>query len=128
MILRCPNGQAREYPQVYRFQEVALEVNYWRSRLLLGIFATARPALLEDHPHCEELGSIVEDLNLYTLHVHPLFAQDNANLYDRIERELTGTSYSSAIILFRCARNGKSAMDAVISQFSGNAVWELRIK
>ena len=90
--------------------------------------ATARPALLADHPDCEELGSIVDELNLYTSHVHPLFAQENANLYDRIERGLKGTSYLSAIIPFRRARNGKVAMDDVVSQFSGNVVWELRIK
>ena len=28
--------------------------------------ATARPALLADHPHYKELGSILEELNLYT--------------------------------------------------------------
>ena len=54
--------------------------------------ATARPVLLAYHPHCGELGSILEELNLYTSHVHPLFAQDNANLYDGIERGLTSTS------------------------------------
>ena len=83
---------------------------------------------MADHPHCEELGSIVEELNLYTSHIHPLFAQDNANLYDRIERGLMGTSYSSAIIPFRRARNGKAVMDVVVSQFVGKVVWELRIK
>ena len=41
---------------------------------------------------------------------------------------MTGTSYFSAIIPFCRARNGKSAMDAVVSQFAGKAVWELRIK
>ena len=41
---------------------------------------------------------------------------------------MTGTSYSSAIISFRRARNGKADMDAVVSQFAGKAVWELRIK
>ena len=89
---------------------------------------TASPALLADHPHCEELGSIVEEINLYTSHVHPLFAQDNANLYDWIERGLTGTSYSSSIIPFRFACNGKAAMDAVVTKFAGKEVWELRIK
>ena len=32
--------------------------------------ATTRPALLADHQHYEELGSIVEELNLYTSHGH----------------------------------------------------------
>ena len=60
--------------------------------------ATKTPALLADHPYYKELGSIVEELNLYTLHVHPLFAQDNTILYDQIEWGFTGTSYLSAII------------------------------
>ena len=94
----------------------------------MDIRATIRPALLVDHPHCKELGSNVEELNLYTSHVHTLFAQDNANLYARIEQGLKGTSYSSAIIPICRAHNDKAAMDSVVSQFSGKAVWELRIK
>ena len=52
----------------------------------------------------------------------------DGNVYDSIERTLTGTSHSSVIIRFRHTRNGKVEMDALVSQFAGKVVWENRIK
>ena len=49
-------------------------------------------------------------------------------MYDKIERALTDTSHLSAIIRICCTRNGKGAMDALVSQFSGKLIWESRIK
>ena len=49
-------------------------------------------------------------------------------MYARIERELTSTYHSSAIIRFFRTHDGKEAMDALVSQFSGKVVWEIRIK
>ena len=90
--------------------------------------ATARPDLIAHQPHSADYGPITEELAALTSHYHPLYAQDNGNVYDRIERAFTGTSHSSAIILFRHTRDGKGAMYALVSRFSGKVVRESRIK
>ena len=77
--------------------------------------AITRPDLIAHQPQPADYGSITEELAALTLHYHPLYAQDNGRVYDRIERALTGTSHSSAIIRFRCTRDGKGAMDALFS-------------
>ena len=85
--------------------------------------ATTRPDLIAHQPHSADYGSITEELAALTSHYHPLYAQDNGNVYDRIERALTGTSHSSSIIRFCRIRDGKGAMDALVSQFSGKVIW-----
>ena len=90
--------------------------------------ATARPDLIAHQPHSADYGSITEELAALAPHYHPLYAQYNGNMYDRIEIALTGNSHSSAIIRFRRTRDGKGAMDALVSQFSRKVVWEIRIK
>ena len=90
--------------------------------------ATARPDLIAHQPHLDDYGSITEELAALTSHDHPLYAQNNGNVYGRIEKALTGTSHSCAIIRFRRTRDGKGAMDALVSQFYRKVVWEIRIK
>ena len=90
--------------------------------------ATARPDLIAHQPHSADYGSIIEEIAALTSHDNPLYAQDNGNVYERIERSLTGTSHSSAIIRFRRTRDGKGEMDALVSQFYRKVVWEIRIK
>ena len=90
--------------------------------------ATARPELITHHPHSADYSSITEEIAALPSHYHPLYAQDNGNVYDRIERALTGTSHFSSIIRFRCTRDGKGAMYALVSQFYGKVVWKSRIK
>ena len=90
--------------------------------------ATARTDLIAHQPHSADYGSTTKELAALTLHDHPLYALDNGNVYNRIERALTGTSHSSAIILFRRTRDGKRAMDALVSQFARKVVWEIIIK
>ena len=81
--------------------------------------ANAQLDLIAHQPHSADYGSITEELAALTSHYHPLYAQDNGNMYDRIERALTGTSHSSDIIRFRRTCDGKGAMDALVSQFAG---------
>ena len=59
---------------------------------------------------------------------HPLFKNDNNNVFNRMERALIGTPYASTIVLFRKARDGNKAMAAIISLHAGKDVWEKRIK
>ena len=90
--------------------------------------ATKRPDLIAHQPHLADYGSITEEFYALTSHDHPLYAQDNGNMYDRIERALRGMSHSSTIIRFRHTCNGKGAMDALVSQFDGKVIWEIIIK
>ena len=90
--------------------------------------ATARPDLIAHQPHSDDYGSITKELAALTSHYHPLYAQDKGNVYNRIERALTGTSHLSAIIRVRRTLDGKGAMDPLVSKFSGKVVWEIRIK
>ena len=90
--------------------------------------ATARPDLITHQLHLFDYGSITKELAAIKLNDRPLYSQDNGNVYDRIERAFTGTSHTSAIIRFRRTRDGKGEMDALVSQFYGKVVWEIRIK
>ena len=45
---------------------------------------TASPDLIAHHPHSDGYGSITEKLASLTSHDHPLYAQENGNMYDRI--------------------------------------------
>ena len=44
----------------------------------------AIPDLIAHQPHLADYGSITEELASLTSHDHPLYAQDNGNVYDRI--------------------------------------------
>ena len=77
--------------------------------------ATEWTDLISHQPHLADYGSITTELAALTSHYHPLYAQDNGNVYNRIEISLTGTSHSSSIIRFRCTPDGKGAMDALVS-------------
>ena len=46
---------------------------------------------------------------------HPLFKNDNNNVFDRMERALIGTPYPSTIVRFRKAQDGNKAMAAIVS-------------
>ena len=59
---------------------------------------------------------------------HPLFKNDNNNVFYRMERELIGTPYSSTIVRFRKAQDGDKAMASIVSQHAEKYVWEKRIK
>ena len=87
-----------------------------------GSKETARPDLITHQTHWDDYGSIIEELDALTSHHHPLYAQNNGNVYDRIEGALMGTSHSSTIIRFCCTRDGKEEMDVLVSQFSGKVV------
>ena len=64
---------------------------------------TSRPALATNQPHSEEYGSVESELVKLLSWNHPLFKNDNNNVFYRMERELIGTPYASTIVLFRKA-------------------------
>ena len=87
-----------------------------------------RPALATNKPHSEEYGSVESDLVELLSWNHPLFNNDNNNVFDGMERALIGTPYASTIVRFCKARDGNKAMAAIVSHHFGKDVWEKRIK
>ena len=71
---------------------------------------TSRPALATNQPHSEEYGSVESELVKLLSWDHPIFKNDNNNVFDRIERALIGTPYASTIVRFCKARDGNKAM------------------
>ena len=53
-------------------------------RKLVGVVAEGAPILLDNQPHSEEHGSVEEELVLRTFHTHPLYRNDNNDVYVRI--------------------------------------------
>ena len=84
---------------------------------------TPRPALATDQPHSEEYGSVESELVKLLSWDHPLFKNDNNNVFDRIERSLIGTPNASIIVCFCKSRDGNKAMAAIISQHARKDVW-----
>ena len=84
---------------------------------------TTRPALATNQPHSEEYGSVESELAKLLSWNHPLFENDNNNVFNRMERALIGTPYASTIVRFCKSRDGNKAMAAIVSQHAGKDVW-----
>ena len=65
-----------------------------------------------------------DELIAITSHSHPLFRNDNGEVFDLLETSLRGTNYSATIIQFRKARDGRSAYFSLVSQHAGDDVWQ----
>jgi hypothetical protein len=79
-------------------------------------------------PHSLLSGSIGEELILQGSHNHPLYRDDNAVVYYKLEEATQGTSYAASIKSFQRAKNGRGAFDAIINQYAGDDKWESEIK
>jgi hypothetical protein len=77
------------------------------------------PNVMAGHPHAEEHGSVEAELIARALHTPPLFRDDNALLYYLIEEATRGTGYAASIKPFQRAKDGRSAFNAMISQYAG---------
>ena len=87
-----------------------------------------RGNLMAGQPRSEENSSLEAELVQLTSHDHPLFRNDNGDVYDRMERALSVSNYSSTIVKFWKKREGDKAFKALVSQHDGKPVWEKRIK
>ena len=106
----------RNCPLIYVVREQSDLTNVTRGNLMAG------------KPHSEENGSLEADLVQLTSHNHPLFRNGNGDFYNRMERALSASNYSSTVIKFRKKREGDKAFKALVSQHRGKPVWEKRIK
>ena len=101
MTLRLPSWGKWEHPQVDRILQVTHQVNHRYAHVLIfyalydeASKVTARPELIAHQPHLADYGPSTEELAALISHFHPIYAQDNGKVYDRIERSLTGTFHS----------------------------------
>ena len=86
------------------------------------------PPLLVDHPHSEEAGSVEQELINRALHTHPLFRDDNATVYYRIEEATRSTQYAASIKPFQRRRDGRGAFEALVDQHAGHDKWNAEVK
>ena len=86
------------------------------------------PVLAAGQPHSVEAGSVEEELIARASHTHPLFREDNSLVYFKLEAATRGTSYAASIKPFQRFRNGRGALEALLSQFAGDDKWDAEIK
>ena len=84
----------------------------------------AAPALENSMPHLTQHGSVEKELIARALHTHPLFAEDNKEVFNSLEEGLCGTIYAASLKPFERAKNGRGAWLAITSQFAGQDKWE----
>ena len=113
------NDSLRGYTsQVYGSRNATLEYLMRDSEVV----AMPHPALTVDCPH-SAVGSIQEEQTLRLSHDHPLYKDDNKQLYSVLEIALRGTTYDSSINSFKKASDGRAAYLALISQHAGKDKW-----
>ena len=86
------------------------------------------PPLAPNQPHSEVHGSIEYKLVERASHEHPLFRDDNSEVYFKLEEATCGTMYAASIKSFQCTENGRGAYAALISQYTGRDKWESEIR
>jgi hypothetical protein len=84
--------------------------------------------LAAGQPHSTIAGSIEQELISRGSHNHPLFRDDRASVYYKLEEATRGTSYAASIKPFQRSKDGRGAFDAIINQFAGEDKWESEIK
>ena len=82
-----------------------------------------RPDLEQDQLHSKEYGSIKADLANLKSNDRTMFRIDNNNVFECMERALSGTTYASTIIRYRRDRGVSSVMEALVSQHAGKQLW-----
>ena len=77
----------------------------------LDIDPAAAPPLASDQPYSDEhgTGTVEGKLIAQTCHTHPLFKNDNREVFDLLETSLHGANYSATIVQLRKAPDDRSA-------------------
>ena len=81
------------------------------------------PPLATDMPHSAIHGSVEEDLIARESHDHPIFKEDNAEVYYDLETELNGTTYLVSIKPLQRSKDGHGALLGVHIQYAGRDKW-----
>jgi hypothetical protein len=79
-------------------------------------------------PHSAEHEAINAELIARASHGHPLFGEDNSNVYYKLEEATRATSYAALIKPYQRTKNGRDAWFALSNQYAGKDKWEAEIK
>jgi hypothetical protein len=86
------------------------------------------PPLAPNRPHSAVHGSVEGELIARASHDHPLFRDDNSQVYYYLEEATRTTSYAASIKPYQRAKNGRGAWLALKAQYAGNDKWQAEIK
>jgi hypothetical protein len=86
------------------------------------------PARALNMPHTATHGSVEADLVARASHNHPLYRDDNAEVYYDLEEATRGTSYAASIKPYQRAKDGRGALLSIIGQYAGEDKWEAEYK
>ena len=90
--------------------------------------AAVPPVLATDLPHSTDHGSVEGELIARALHEHPLYRDDNAQVYYDLEIALRSSSYLSSIKPFQRAKNGRDAFFSIRNQYAGEDKWQAELR
>jgi hypothetical protein len=93
-----------------------------------ALVPAAAPPLATNRPHSTEHGSVDAELVARASHDHPLFRDDNSQVYYYLEEATRTTSYAASIKPYQRAKNGRGAWLALKAQYAGNDKWQAEIK
>jgi hypothetical protein len=79
---------------------------------------TPAPVVLWDLPHSEEHGSIEEELVARASHSHPLFREDNGEVFYLLEEATRSTQYIASIKPCERKKDGRTAFLSLKHQFA----------
>lgn len=88
----------------------------------------AAPALATNQPYATEHGSVEGELIARASHTHPLFRDDNAQVYFLLEEATRSTGYAASIKPYQRAKNGRGAWLALVTQYAGEDKWRALIR
>jgi hypothetical protein len=86
------------------------------------------PAIAAGQPYSADHGSVEDELITRATHNQPLYCQDNATVYYKLEEATRATNYAASIKPFQRAKNGRAAFKAIINQFAGVDKWNAEIQ
>ena len=86
------------------------------------------PAFIANRSYSVEHGSVEGELLNRCTHDHPAFANDNASVFDALEKALRGTQFYPTLKPHSRKKDGRSAWMALKGQYLGEAKWRQELK
>lgn len=82
------------------------------------------PTTMGCQPHTLDGRSVKGDQIKRLSHTHPLYNDDNAKFYRKMEEATRRTSHKASIKPFALARNGRSAYQSLMKQYAVKDKWQ----
>ena len=84
--------------------------------------------LMPGQPFSQDFESLEDELVTCASHVHPLFKEDNLQVYFYLEEATRTTSYAASIKPFQHRKDGHGAWMAMVQQYAGEDKWRAELK